>query len=71
MKTLKLKGGDGLYTNLGLLLSEQCGHTIKAAVFQGTDKEVFNTFFWIITTRLKLVLMDSGGWTAGIARKVR
>ena len=41
MKTLHIIGEDGLYTNLGLLLSEQCEHTIKAAVFQGTDKTVF------------------------------
>lgn len=34
MKTLKLLNNDGIYTNLGLLLSEQCKHTIKVAVFQ-------------------------------------
>ncbi|MCD6435957.1 MAG: AAA family ATPase, partial [Clostridiales bacterium] len=32
---------DKLYTNLGLLLSDQANHTIKAAVFQGTDKSIF------------------------------
>ena len=32
---------DKLYTNLGLLLSDQANHTIKAAVFQGNDKSVF------------------------------
>lgn len=32
---------DGIYTNLGLLLSDQCRHSIKLAVFQGTDKLVF------------------------------
>ena len=32
---------DGLYTNLGLLLSEQCPFTIKAAVFEGTNQNVF------------------------------
>lgn len=32
---------DGLYTKLALLLSDQCTHTIKAAVFQGTDQVVF------------------------------
>ena len=37
MKTLKMIGSDGLYTNLALLLSDQCAHTIKVAVFQGTD----------------------------------
>ena len=41
MKTLKLIGEDGLYTNLALLLSDQCETTIKVALFQGTDKEVF------------------------------
>lgn len=43
MKTLNISGEDGLYTNLGLLLSDQCPHTIKAAVFQGTDQSVFKT----------------------------
>ncbi len=41
MRTLKLISDDGVYTNLGLLLSDQCPHTIKAAVFEGTDKFVF------------------------------
>lgn len=41
MKTLKLVGSDGLYTNLALLLSDQCSHTIKVAVFQGKDNAVF------------------------------
>ncbi len=41
MKTLKLISADGLYTNLGLLLSEQCLHTIKVAVFEGTDQNEF------------------------------
>lgn len=40
-KTLKLVNADGIYTNLGLLLSDQCIHTIKAAVFEGTDKKIF------------------------------
>ena len=39
--TLKMVGSDGLFTNLALLLSDQCTHTIKAAVFQGTDSAVF------------------------------
>ncbi|MEE0637656.1 MAG: hypothetical protein UCH99_11050, partial [Adlercreutzia sp.] len=30
-----------LYTNLGLLLSDQCPHTVKAAVFEGADQSVF------------------------------
>ena len=41
MQTLKLIDQDGLYTNLGLLLSDQCIHTIKVAVFQGIDQMVF------------------------------
>ena len=41
MQTLKITSSDGLYTNLGLLLSDQCPHTIKAAVFEGTDQSVF------------------------------
>ena len=41
MKTLKMIGSDGLYTNLALLLSDQCAHTIKAAVFQGSDDVIF------------------------------
>ena len=41
MQTLKLINQDGLYTNLGLLLSDQCVHTIKVAVFQGIDQMIF------------------------------
>lgn len=41
MKTLKLIDKDGLYSNLALLLSDQCIHTIKVAVFQGTDQLIF------------------------------
>lgn len=41
LRTLHLIGEDGLYTNLALLLSDQCEHTLKLAVFQGTDKAVF------------------------------
>lgn len=36
--TLGLKTRDGIYTNLGLLLSEECPHEIKTAVFAGTTK---------------------------------
>lgn len=39
--TLGLQSKDGVYTNLGLLLSDQCQHTIKAAVFNGTQKDDF------------------------------
>lgn len=41
MKTLGILNTDGIYTNLGLLLSEQCAHTVKAAVFEGSDQSVF------------------------------
>ncbi len=41
MQTLKLIGHDGIYSNLALLLSDQCVHTIKVAVFQGTDQSTF------------------------------
>lgn len=41
MQTLKLVGADGLYTNLALLLSDQCQTTTKLAIFQGSDKEIF------------------------------
>jgi ATP-dependent DNA helicase RecG len=39
--TLGLITADGQYTNLALLLSDECEHTIKAAVFEGTTKTVF------------------------------
>lgn len=32
---------DGLFTNLAVLLSDECEHTIKAAIFEGNDKKVF------------------------------
>ncbi len=41
MQTLKMLSPDGIYTNLGLLLSKQCVHTIKVAVFEGTDQTTF------------------------------
>lgn len=41
MRTLKLIDNDGLFTNLALLLSDQSTHTIKVAVFQGTDQTIF------------------------------
>jgi len=39
--SLGLVGLDGTYTNLALLLSEQCQHTIKLAIFEGSKKTVF------------------------------
>lgn len=41
MKTLGIMTQDGIYTNLGLLLSDQCAHTIKAAVFEDTNQNQF------------------------------
>ena len=32
---------DGLYTNLAVLLSDECKHTIKVAIFEGSDKRIF------------------------------
>lgn len=40
-QTLKLISPDGVYTNLGFLLSDQCSHTVKVAVFEGADQSVF------------------------------
>jgi ATP-dependent DNA helicase RecG len=40
-KTLRLLTPDGVYTNLGLLLSDQAVHTLKLAVFEGLEKEIF------------------------------
>lgn len=41
MRTLRLIGEDDMYTNLAFLLSEQCTHMIKLAVFEGSRKSVF------------------------------
>lgn len=40
-KTLGLLSYDNVYTNLGLVLSDQCVHTIKVAVFEGIDQSNF------------------------------
>ena len=40
-RSLGLIGEDGTYTNLALLLSDQCAHTVKIAVFEGEQKTVF------------------------------
>ena len=40
-RTLRLVSKDGLYTNLGLLLSDQCQHTVKVAIFSGKKQVVF------------------------------
>lgn len=41
MKTLGIMTHDGVYTNLGLLLSDQCVHTIKVAAFEGATQSQF------------------------------
>ena len=40
-KTLGLMKGDKIYTNLGQLISDQCVHTVKLAVFDGHEKAQF------------------------------
>lgn len=40
-RTLGFTHEDGVFTNLGLLLSDQCTHTTKIAVFQGASKSIF------------------------------
>lgn len=39
--TLGVVTPNGYYTDLGLLLSDQCEHSIKCAIFEGTTKEIF------------------------------
>ncbi len=41
MRTMKLINPDGNYTNLAMLLSDQCFHNIQFACFQGTDIGIF------------------------------
>lgn len=41
--TLGLIDVDGYYTNAALLLSDQCGHIIRCAVYEGTGKTKFKT----------------------------
>jgi len=40
-RSLGLIRPDGRYTNLALILSDQCPYTTKAAIFEGTTKEKF------------------------------
>ena len=40
-QSLGLIRPDGRYTNLALILSDQCPYTTKAAIFEGLDKEKF------------------------------
>lgn len=41
MRSLQLISQDGTYNNLALLLSDQCPHSLKIAVFQGSRKSIF------------------------------
>lgn len=41
MQTLGMISEDGIYSNVALLLSDQCPSTIKAATFSGEDKGSF------------------------------
>ena len=41
MQTLGMVSSDGIYSNVALLLSDQCPNTIKAATFAGVDQSVF------------------------------
>lgn len=41
MKTLGILTAEDLYSNLGLLLSDQCSSIMKAATFAGTDQNIF------------------------------
>lgn len=36
-----LNSDDGLFTNLAVLLADECEHTIKIAIFDGNDKKIF------------------------------
>lgn len=42
LQTLGLLSYDGVYSNVGLLLSDQCQHTIKAATFSGVNRLNFH-----------------------------
>ena len=41
MQTLHIQSTDKIYTNLGLLLSDQCPYSIKVAVFEGNTQNIF------------------------------
>lgn len=53
MQTLHLIGEDNTYTNLAFLLSDQCTHTIKLAVFEGSQKTVFKDRCELVGSLLK------------------
>jgi ATP-dependent DNA helicase RecG len=39
--SLNVKKPDGIFTNLGLLISDQSPHTVRVAVYEGQEKEIF------------------------------
>lgn len=41
--SLGMTDQHAIFTNLAMLLSDQCKHSIKAAVFEGTTKSIFRT----------------------------
>ena len=43
MRSLGIKGDDGLFTNLAYLLSDQCAPSLKIARFEGDGKDEFVT----------------------------
>lgn len=51
--SLGIVNTDGIYSNLGLLISDQCVHTIKIAVFEGTKKAVFKDRYEFTGSLLK------------------
>ncbi len=55
MRTLGIMATDGQYTNLGLLLSDQCPHIIKAATFAGTDQSNFQNRYEFTGSLLKQI----------------
>ncbi len=55
MRTLGIIATDGQYTNLGLLLSDQCPHIIKAATFAGKDQSNFQNRYEFTGSLLKQI----------------
>jgi ATP-dependent DNA helicase RecG len=56
MRTLGILNENSLYTNLGFLLSDECNHSIKVAVFEGNTKSIFrdrHEFSGSLITQLK------------------
>ncbi|MCK5848976.1 MAG: hypothetical protein KAH01_07270 [Caldisericia bacterium] len=70
-RTLGLICPDGRFSNLALILSDQCPYTTKAAIFEGTNKEKFKdrkefsgSLFKQIDDRLEF--MSLGGIMPGV-----